>query len=359
MIGYLKQAGMALALLAFSLTPVLGFAEAPALDYYYGIGCPHCANVQPVLEKFIRDNPGFTVNKYEVYQNQDNALELNKKFLEYGIPQKQRGVPILFYGNEFFVGDESIIENLAKFSEAKRDPPPESPVAEPENPARPLSLLAIAGAALVDSINPCAIAVLLILLGALMLSSPNKNLALWGGLVFTLAVYIGYFLFGLGLVSAFYFSGLASWVNKIVGALAIAIGLANLKDFFFYGAGGFVMEIPMSWRPRLKGFLNKITSPWGAFLAGFVVLFFELPCTGGPYFFVIGLLSQAESLTKIIPVLLFYNLVFVLPLLAIIGLIYWGKSSVEKASKWKDKNIRILHLIGGMIMLALGLWVIF
>ncbi|PIR96293.1 MAG: hypothetical protein COT92_01830 [Candidatus Doudnabacteria bacterium CG10_big_fil_rev_8_21_14_0_10_42_18] len=377
---------------ALALTPVLSSAQNfESIDFFYGIGCPHCAEVEPVIDRFISDYPQVTLNKHEVYQNWDNAVVLNQKFEQFDIPYTQRGVPALFSGTESAIGDRPIIDYLEKLSSrlAAEETPTQKeettpgeqeemvPISNDGNHQNPpantenrqnktpktyknsLSIAAIAGAALVDSINPCAIAVLLILLGALMLSSENKKRALLGGLAFTLAVYIGYFLFGLGLISAFHFSGLAGWLYKIIGALAILIGLANLKDYFAYGAGGFVMEIPRSWRPKLKSFLNKVTSPWGAFLAGFVVLFFELPCTGGPYFFVIGLLSQTDRLTNVIPTLLFYNLVFVLPLLIITGLIYWGKSSVEKANEWKDKNIRLLHLIGGIIMLALGIWIIF
>ena len=143
----------------------------------------------------------------------------------------------------------------------------------------------------------------------------------------------------------------------VVGILAILIGLSNIKDFFWYGGGGFVTEIPNRWRPSLKNFLGKITSPLPAFFAGFVVIFFELPCTGGPYLFTIGYLASLSKVS-LIPILLYYNLIFVLPLLLITSLIYFGYSSIEKTTAWKDKNIRILHLISGMIMLGLGIWVI-
>jgi len=192
-----------------------------------------------------------------------------------------------------------------------------------------------------------------------MITSGDKKRALYGGLAFTLSIYITYFLFGLGLLQLITVTNLAGFISKIVGVIALIIGLANIKDFFFYGGGGFVMEIPRNWRPTLKKILNGVTSPLGAFLAGFVVTLFELPCTGGPYFFVIGLLSQAESVTSIIPTLLFYNLVFVLPLLFIVAVVYFGFSSVQKAEEWKEKNIRALHLVAGIIMLILGVWVFF
>jgi cytochrome c biogenesis protein CcdA len=160
------------------------------------------------------------------------------------------------------------------------------------------------------------------------------------------------------LFSALQISGLSYWFYKIVGLVAIVIGLANIKDYFWYGAGGFVMEIPRAWRPTLKGLLNKVTSPLGGFLMGFVVCFFELPCTGGPYLFVLGLLAERTTQLAAIPILLLYNLVFILPLIAITLILYLGHSSVEKANEWKDRNIRRLHLIAGIVMLVLGLMVV-
>lgn len=216
------------------------------------------------------------------------------------------------------------------------------------------TILTVVGAAVVDSINPCAIAVLLILLSGLLLNEDKRG-ALKGGLAFVASIYISYLVFGLGLFSALKITGLSSWFYKVVGLLAILIGLANLKDYFWYGGGGFVMEIPRSWRPRLKGFLSTITSPVGAFAAGFAVTLFELPCTGGPYLFILGLLAEKTTRLLALPILLLYNFVFVLPLLLIIFLVYKGYTSIEKTHEWKERNIRNLHLAAGIVMLVLGL----
>lgn len=215
----------------------------------------------------------------------------------------------------------------------------------------------ITGAAFVDSINPCAIAVLLILLTAL-LATKNKQKTLKAGLAFILGLFITYFLLGIGLVGVLNLFAAARIFHLIIGALAIIVGIFNVKDFFWYGGAGFVMEIPRSWRPFLQKMLKSITSPIGAFLIGFVVTLFELPCTGGPYIFVLGLLSQNLAWAKIIPILLYYNFIFVLPLILITVLIYFGFSTTEKATAWKDRNIRLLHLIAGIIMITLGIWVL-
>ncbi len=372
------------------------YATNVQVNFFWGDGCPHCVKVKPIIENLKIKYPEVQFNSFEVYKNQNNALLLYKIYDLYKAPEEARGkIPVAFIGNTYFVGDKPITDNLeneiikiisalpAKEEEktettASLLPIPEeveNTTIEPSLPTetdnipsnnqtekdeiRSYSLWAIAGAAIVDSINPCAIAVLLILLTALMISNKDKKRALVGGLFFTLSIYIAYFLFGLGLLQLIAVANLSHIIAKIVGVLALIIGLANIKDFFFYGGCGCVMEIPRGWRPTLKKILNGITSPFGAFLAGFVVTLFELPCTGGPYFFAIGLLSQAQSTIAILPVLLFYNLVFVLPLLLIVFIVYFGISSVERANEWKEKNIKLLHLVAGIIMLTLGVWVLF
>jgi cytochrome c biogenesis protein CcdA len=64
-------------------------------------------------------------------------------------------------------------------------------------------------------------------------------------------------------------------------------------------------------------------------------------------------------MTAAIPILLFYNVFFVLPLVLITLLMYFGFASVEKMTEWKEKNLRRLHLVAGLIMLILGIIVVF
>ena len=55
-----------------------------------------------------------------------------------------------------------------------------------------------------------------------------------------------------------------------------------------------------------------------------------------------------------IPILLLYNLVFVLPMLAIVGGVYLGQKRVGDVANWKERNVTKLHLIAGIIILGLG-----
>lgn len=340
-------------LLMFLIFPALGKNTNEAI-FYHGIGCPHCGKVSNYLKEFQKVNSNFKFTELEIYHNRDNAIRLNKDFEKNNIPASERGVPALFVGDNYYIGDKPIIDFLESQSKTHTNNATLNKEEDKINIPK-MSLVAIAAAALVDSINPCAIAVLVILLSALLLQKEKKK-ALFAGLSFTASVFIAYFLLGIGLVYTINVSGLSYWLYRIVGGIALLIGLSNIKDFFWYGKG-FVMEIPPSWRPVLKKILRGVTSPLGAFFVGFVVMLFELPCTGGPYFFVIGLLSQSLNWSSIIPTLLYYNFVFVLPLILLTILIYIGLCSVEKIGAWKDKNIRILHLISGLIMMSLGIWI--
>jgi cytochrome c biogenesis protein CcdA len=61
------------------------------------------------------------------------------------------------------------------------------------------------------------------------------------------------------------------------------------------------------------------------------------------------------SFWQTIPWLLLYNLIFILPMLAITAISYLGLATVENVADWKEKNIRYLHLVAGLIILFLGI----
>jgi cytochrome c biogenesis protein CcdA/glutaredoxin len=345
------------------------FANTTCIYLFYGDGCPHCAKVDPVISGIEAKYPDVEIHRLEIYNNRPNVVLFNKFLYAYGVPQASIGVPTVFIGSKYLAGDGPITDNLEKGIIANKgvgcpdldkiaNPSGEAGAMSPTQALNELSLVTVIGAAIVDSINPCAFAVLLILLGAL-LTTGDKDKALKGGLAFTLSIYIVYFLFGLGIFSALQISGLSYWFYKIIGALAIVVGLANMKDYFWYGGGGFAMEIPKSWRPALKKMLSAVTSPAGAFFMGFVVCLFELPCTGGPYIFILGLLAERSTMMAAIPILLLYNVFFIIPLLVITFVMYSGYRNISEMDKWKDKNIRELHLIAGLIMLALGILIVF
>jgi cytochrome c biogenesis protein CcdA len=214
--------------------------------------------------------------------------------------------------------------------------------------------------ALADAINPCALAVMTMVLVSILLTNPGKKYkVLLGGFSFTFAVFVGYFFYGLIIVQLFksfveFTSVIYPYLTKALAIIAIILGVLNIKDFINYKPGRFATEMPMKFRPRVRMLIKKITSPLGAFFIGIFVTLFLLPCTIGPYVIASGILS-ALDIFKTIPYLILYNLIFIIPMLAITIIVYAGISTTEKVSMWKEKNIKYIHLVTGLLLIALGI----
>lgn len=214
-------------------------------------------------------------------------------------------------------------------------------------------------AAAADSINPCAFAVMLLLLTAILSKNQDKKKALRAGLAFSLAVFVTYFLLGLGvlrLLGNFESLVYLKWIVWIVGAL---VWLANLKDFFWYGKG-FTMEVPQAWRPLMMKIIKKTLSPIGAFVVWVIISLFLLPCSSGPYLTILGYLRANELDARLwwYIYLIVYNLIFVSPMVIIAFLIGLGYSTADKIWAFKNKNTRLIHLIMWVVMLLLSAYII-
>jgi len=105
----------------------------------------------------------------------------------------------------------------------------------------------------------------------------------------------------------------------------------------------------------MKLVLKKVASPVGAFFIGFLISLFLLPCTSGPYIVILGLLADITTRDYAVLLLLMYNLIFILPMLLITFGIYFGITTTTKAEEWRTRKLKILHLIAGLIILALGI----
>jgi cytochrome c biogenesis protein CcdA/thiol-disulfide isomerase/thioredoxin len=223
-----------------------------------------------------------------------------------------------------------------------------------------ISFLKVSFLALADSVNPCALAVLLLMLMSIVIANPNnKKIILLSGLCFILAVFIMYFIYGLLLIKMFSFlDPFRILVYKIVAVFAIILGILEIKDFFNYKPGSIGTEMPVGLRPKMKKFVSKITSPKGAFFMGLFVTLFLLPCTIGPYI-ILGSMLSIKGIITSVPLLLWYNVLFILPMLIIVLLIYFGMNQIKDVQEWKEKNIKYLHLIAGIIIVIIGILMFF
>ena len=220
------------------------------------------------------------------------------------------------------------------------------------------------GAALIDSINPCAFGVLIFLLAYLAKTTQTLPAArrsrklLTHGLVFILAVFLTYLIVGITLLPIISNLGrVGLWVYAAIGILVIIAGLIELKDFFWYGRGFSLALIPGAAK-RIKLYTKKISDNLSsAFLLGVFVALVELPCTGAVYLAVLSLMSLAGVSISSVFLLILYNLIFVLPLVVILILVSRG-AATEKIEAWRKRNRRLMRLLIGLLLIALGGWML-
>jgi len=356
----------------FSMTGnAVSKGNAVPIYLFYGQGCSHCAAEEDFLDS-ISSKYNLDIKSYEIYFNEDNRKFFEQISSAYG--QEVQGVPTLFMDGKVFVGYSPEIENQIETEIQKCSITPcPSPVSiissenttaiignssSTENPQvteikNKLTIPAVIAAAAIDSINPCEFAILILLLTTI-LAAGSRRKALFAGLAFSAAIYISYFLMGLGLYSAIQISGLTRIFYIVVSILAIIVGLFNIKDYLWYGKW-FAMEVPLTWRPWMKMLVRSVSSAPGAFAIGIVISLFLLPCTSGPYIVILGLLAEFTTRNYAILLLVLYNAIFIIPMLAITGIISFGFASTEQAEEWRQRRIKVLHLIAGILMLLMGI----
>ena len=205
--------------------------------------------------------------------------------------------------------------------------------------------------ALIDSINPCAIGVLIILITTLLSLSKNRGKMLAVGSIYIAAVFFTYLAAGFGLLIFIQKMNLSQQLSWIVGFIVIVLGLIEIKDFWWYGKG-ISLQIPAKRAKQVMHYIKNVTIPGSIFLGIFVAAV-ELPCTGGPYLAITTVLAKIGFSWQVFWLMVVYNFIFVLPLIVILGLVYFGLS-VKRVQEWKNEQKRWMRLSIGLVMIALG-----
>lgn len=356
--------------------------------FFYGSGCPHCALIEPYVDSIAAKYPQTTLLKLEVYYNSTNRAMYQDFNARFNV--KDPVVPSILIGDTPLIGEDAIKANLEpiilRMIEANSNPndgdnandtngtngtnsttdtgnanntvtPPENtgPETGGTGTSTSLTVAMVVVAAAADSINPCAISVMIILL-IFLTSLGNRRRVLIVGLVYISTVYIVYFMAGFGILAFLQSTAMTRTIYYLAAVLSIVIGLINIKDFFIIGKKA-TMAIPESRKPMIKKYIEKASIPAAAVL-GVAVSLFELPCTGGIYFAILSLLGDSMTASEGIPYLVLYNAIYVLPLAVILGIFLFGVSA-ERANSWRLENRRALRLVLGLVMLLLGAVMLF
>lgn len=365
-------------LISFNL-PVLAKSTIEG-HFFYGKGCPHCAKEKVLLEKLGEKYDFFQIKEYEIYYNSENAQLLQKVAGRLQIDTS--GVPIFIVGEKAIIGylsDETTgksIENLILDYYKSENCPDivgsleyedkgETRILLPligEIDAKSLSLplLTIVLGAL-DGFNPCAMWILLFLISLLLGMKERSRMWILGS-TFILASALVYFLFMAAWLNLFLFLNLIGWVRFLIGLVALASGGYFLRDFWVNREGGCVVvpqEKRKKWFQRIRGTIQQpsfVLAILGMIVLAFGVNLIELICSAGlPAVYTKVLTLSNLSIPQYYGYLLLYILIFLLDDL----LVFVIAMLTLQAVGFQGKYARYSHLIGGILMLAIGALMLF
>jgi HEAT repeat protein len=231
-----------------------------------------------------------------------------------------------------------------------------------------LSFGVVAAAGLLDGINPCAFATIILLLSYLQVArrTPGEILAIGGA--FIVAVFVSYFLVGLGLaqvlaqIAALRVAGLV--LNYALAGFALVIAVLSFRDAQL-AARGELGEMTLQLPAMLKEQIRTVIRTGArasrfvaaAFVAGVLVSFLELACTGQVYLPTI-LYMLRSGRTGAAGHLVLYNVAFIAPLI-IVFLLAWSGPRSEALLRFQREHTSSVKFLTGLLFLLLTVFLLF
>lgn len=347
---------------ASSAASPAGGEAAEVLLFFWGVGCPHCEAAKPFLEELRRQRPELRLESFEVRQDPLGRRRFAQELERLQVPAP--AIPAFVHGERYVLGFSpgTSEAELSALVAAGGDAAIERDGVQtklfgrlsPGELGLPLFTLALG---LLDGFNPCAMWVLLFLLGMLAGQRDRKRMALTAG-TFVVASGVVYFAFMAAWLSVFLVIGMTRAVQVVLGLVALVIGAFNVKDFVAFGRGP-SFSIPEAAKPgiysRVRGVLREhslASSLVGVAALAVIVNLVELLCTAGlPAIYTSVLARQELSTPARLGYIALYNLAYVLDdgaMVTIAVVTLSRRRLAERAGRW-------LKLVSGLVMAALGL----
>ncbi|MBI4302353.1 MAG: hypothetical protein HY664_07095 [Chloroflexi bacterium] len=209
---------------------------------------------------------------------------------------------------------------------------------------------------LIDSINPCAIGVLILYVSLLVTIQALKRQILGFGVVYIASMFLAYFLIGLGILRAFHLFGIHDFFAWVAAILVMIVGAFNIKEYFW----------PRLWVPYISPLLSRCRVPRGwdgrvtlgsALVLGVLVGLCEFPCSGGIYLATVALLTLKETFWKGLGYLFVYNIMFILPLVFIFS-VSTRPPILKTLQRWQHSTYWLTKLSMGVTMVLMGVIII-
>jgi hypothetical protein len=380
----------ALATLLFALFATAAAAQPPGqvdVHLFWAEGCPHCQRAIDYLKRLEGEEPRLRAHYLEVSRDAANRAAFIAVVERVAL--EEPAVPLIVVGESAMVGYTSdatsgaelrrridaclaqgcpdMVGQLAQGPKgegarpaagAQRMVPPAVSlpfIGEVRTADLSLPVLTIMLGAL-DGFNPCAMWVLVFLIGLLV--GMQDHFRMWTlGTAFIAASAFVYFLFMAAWLNFLLFIGAVVWVRAAVGLLALAGGLYYLREYFQNPDAVCKVTAPQA-RRRVLDSLRKLATEsrfWLA-LAGILALAFavnlvELLCSAG----IPAVYTQVLALSKIptwqyYAYLALYIFVFMLDDL----FVFVVAMKTLQVTGATTRYVRFSHLAGGLVLLAIG-----
>lgn len=209
-----------------------------------------------------------------------------------------------------------------------------------------LTIPTVLAAGFADGFNPCAFA-LLVLFATYTLTLVNAVTAngtpttearrrlLGAGSLYVGAVFVTYFIIGLGLLSFLGFLGRDHLVARIASIIALGMALWMLKDVFLPGFGPSMMA-PGGTHGRMQRAMER-GGLAGMLIAGVLVGICTVPCSGAMYLQITAVLHASGGGPTGFALLALYNIAFIAPLLILLGAVS-NRRVLGQLGRWNRAN---------------------
>ncbi|UCH46970.1 MAG: NrdH-redoxin [Betaproteobacteria bacterium] len=348
-------------LILITVIPQFVFAAPNTIEMWGRQGCPYCAEAKDYLAELQTRRPQTRVIYYDVVR--DSAARERFVMLNAAHQVTRPGVPAFLVGDHYLIGwsatetpreIEAILAGKPLASAGHTQLP--NPALSEIDPARLGLPLFTATIGLLDGFNPCAMWVLVFVLSLLVNLKDRSKVLLIGG-TFILTSGIVYFAFMAAWLNVFLLVGVSRVTQIILGMIAMAIGVFNVKDYFALGYG-VSLSIPESAKPAIYIRARQVlrAESIGAALGAVIVLavmvnMVEFLCTSGlPAVYTQVLASRNLPAWQYYAYLALYNVFYMLD----DALLLAAAVATLRITKLQERGGRVLKLISGVVMLLLG-----
>ena len=226
-----------------------------------------------------------------------------------------------------------------------------------------ITLLSLTLAAITNGLNPCGIGMMITFLGYLLVFGQNKKdkYYLWKlGAVYIGAVFATYLFIGLLFYSlAFYLQRLwlASVFKYVIGGVIFLAGLIQIKDGIWPDSP-IHLRMPDFGGKKINQLMARMSLPMAA-LVGVAVTAFSTPCMLPLYVGTATVIARSGlPMALVLAYFLYYNLIFILPLMVVLAVMGAGKEVVAM-KEMEHKYGRWMRLLMGVLLVIVGYLIIF